>query len=70
MGKSKKELDKVKKIGTSGIVYSLLFIWAAIQIFPIYWLFTFSLKSNSEIFGGNALGLPKEWMWQITRKHL
>ena len=41
MGKSKKELDKVKKIGTSGIVYSLLFIWAAIQIFPIYWLLPF-----------------------------
>ncbi|NLJ88283.1 MAG: carbohydrate ABC transporter permease [Epulopiscium sp.] len=70
MGKSKKELDKVKKIGTSGIVYSLLFIWAAIQIFPIYWLFTFSLKSNSEIFGGNALGLPKEWMWQNYEKAL
>ncbi|PHV69355.1 sugar ABC transporter permease [Sporanaerobium hydrogeniformans] len=48
---------------SSGIMYSLLFVWAAIQIFPIYWLVTFSLKGNSEIFGGNALGLPKEWLW-------
>lgn len=70
MGKSEKELYAVKKIGSSGIMYTLLFIWAAIQIFPIYWLFTFSLKNNSEIFGGNALGLPKEWIWENYEKAL
>ncbi|NLK10526.1 MAG: carbohydrate ABC transporter permease [Staphylococcus equorum] len=26
-------------------------------------MFTFSLKSNSEIFGENVAGLPKEWLW-------
>ncbi len=70
MGESKKQLRTVKGIGSSSLMYILLFIWAAIQIFPIYWLITFSLKSNSEIFGGNALGLPKEWMWQNYEKAL
>jgi len=26
-------------------------------------MITFSLKSNSEIFGGNTIGLPREWRW-------
>jgi len=45
------------------IIYIFLLIWAAINIFPIYFMFTFSLKSNEEIFGENILGLPREWLW-------
>jgi raffinose/stachyose/melibiose transport system permease protein len=26
-------------------------------------MITFSLKSNSEIFGGNTIGLPREYLW-------
>ena len=26
-------------------------------------MFTFSLKSNEEIFGKNIVGLPKDWLW-------
>jgi raffinose/stachyose/melibiose transport system permease protein len=26
-------------------------------------MFTFSLKSNEEIFGSNVIGLPKHWLW-------
>jgi raffinose/stachyose/melibiose transport system permease protein len=40
-----------------------LIIGAFIQIFPLLWLFTFSFKSNAEIFGNNVLGLPKAWLW-------
>ncbi len=40
-----------------------LVIWAIINIFPIYFMFTFSLKSNEEIFGSNVIGLPKHWLW-------
>lgn len=65
-----KNLTSAKKTNGSVLMYTLLFIWAAIQIFPIYWLVTFSLKSNSEIFGGNALGLPKEWLWENYAKAL
>ncbi len=27
-------------------------------------MFTFSLKSNNEIFGENVIGLPKQWLWE------
>ncbi|MBP3819809.1 MAG: carbohydrate ABC transporter permease [Butyrivibrio sp.] len=40
-----------------------LIIWALINIFPIYFMFTFSLKSNDEIFGSNIIGLPRKWLW-------
>ncbi|SEG42547.1 raffinose/stachyose/melibiose transport system permease protein [Butyrivibrio sp. Su6] len=40
-----------------------LIIWALINIFPIYFMFTFSLKSNDEIFGSNIIGLPRQWLW-------
>ncbi len=45
------------------ITYIFLIIWAIINIFPIYFMFTFSLKSNDEIFGSNVIGLPKQWLW-------
>ncbi len=41
----------------------LLVVWTFLCLFPLYWLFTFSLKDNSEIFGGNVIGLPNNWIW-------
>lgn len=38
-----------------------LSIIAITQLFPLYWLITFSLKSNAEIFGENVIGLPRDW---------
>jgi len=38
-----------------------LILWAAIQIFPLYWLLTFSFKDNAEIFQGNMIGIPSIW---------
>ncbi len=46
------------------IKYIALSIVALIQIYPLYWLFIFSLKSNNEIFGGNAMGLPGVFRWE------
>ena len=45
------------------IMYIGLILWLVINLFPVYWMFTFSLKSNAEIFGENVVGLPKEWLW-------
>ena len=50
---------KVKR----GFVYAGLIIWLVINLFPVYWMFTFSLKDNDEIFGSNIIGLPKNWLW-------
>ncbi|MBR4356787.1 MAG: carbohydrate ABC transporter permease [Butyrivibrio sp.] len=44
-------------------VYILLVIWSIINLFPIYFMFTFSLKGNDEIFGANIIGLPQHWLW-------
>ena len=43
--------------------YIGLGLWALINLFPVYWMFTFSLKNNAEIFGENVAGLPKHWLW-------
>ena len=44
-------------------IYIGLILWLLVNLFPVYWMFTFSLKSNAEIFGENVIGLPKEWLW-------
>ncbi len=52
----------MKKIKIGDIVAQILLIaFAAVQLFPLYWMITFSLKGNMEIFGGNVLGLPEKW---------
>ena len=47
----------------SPFTYIILALWALIDLFPIYWMFTFSLKNNDEIFGENVAGLPHYWLW-------
>ena len=44
-------------------VYFVLILWAVISVFPVYWMLTFSLKTNAEIFGENVAGLPRHWVW-------
>ncbi|MDF2485616.1 MAG: araQ1 [Herbinix sp.] len=64
--KSRPQGESSLKIGIKGKevwVYIIFGIWALINLFPVYWMFTFSLKSNKEIFGENVAGLPKEWLW-------
>lgn len=53
-------LKQIKKF----LKYVLLIIVTLIQIFPLYWLITFSLKSNVEIFGENVIGLPLDWRFE------
>lgn len=43
------------------IKMAVLVLIAVTQLFPLYWLITFSLKSNTEIFGDNIVGLPQAW---------
>jgi ABC-type sugar transport system, permease component len=45
------------------LIYIGLVFWLLVNLFPVYWMFTFSLKSNAEIFGENVVGLPREWLW-------
>ena len=45
------------------LVYVGLIVWALLSIFPVYWMLTFSLKNNTEIFGENVIGLPRYWLF-------
>ena len=49
--------------GRQIVIYIGLILWMLVNLFPVYWMFTFSLKSNPEIFGENIIGLPREWLW-------
>ena len=53
-----------KKFSIGAIITTIvLVLWSALQIFPVYWMLTFSLKENSEIFGANIIGLPHKWLF-------
>lgn len=51
-------------------VYVFFGIWTIVNLFPLYWMFTFSFKSNAEIFGQNVIGLPHEWLVSNYEKAL
>lgn len=59
------ELYRIKKTSKVGKVFCYigLIFWTFINLFPIYWMFVFSLKDNKEIFGENVIGLPRDWLW-------
>ena len=60
----KRSLGETRNFKVSDIlVYVGLILWALISVFPVYWMITFSLKNNAEIFGENVIGLPKYWLW-------
>lgn len=45
----------------NGLRFTGLVLFAFLQLFPLYWLITFSFKNNVEIFAGNVVGLPETW---------
>ncbi|MEW4372682.1 carbohydrate ABC transporter permease [Paenibacillus kandeliae] len=46
-----------------GLLYLVLGILAVIQIYPLIWLFLFSLKTNQEVFGMSPFALPQNPQW-------
>lgn len=59
------DMYSVKKTNkfVSALIYVGLIVWLLIDLFPLYYLFTFSFKSSKEITGSNVIGLPQEWLW-------
>ena len=58
------EKDMKKKLSIGGILKQIfLGLWLLVCLFPLYWMFTMSLKDTNEIFGGNVVGLPTQWLW-------
>ena len=72
-------MNEVRKFKPSNIiVHLLLIVLVVINLFPLYWMLTFSLKTNDEILGHsyvdeatgerirvepNRVELPKHWEW-------
>ena len=68
-----------KKLKLSTVfIHLALIVLVVINLFPLYWMLTFSLKTNDEILGysyvdeatgerirvePNHVGLPKQWEW-------
>ncbi|GEM04745.1 sugar ABC transporter permease [Halolactibacillus miurensis] len=52
-----------RKLGMS-LLYAVLGLIAVFQIYPLVWLFFFSLKGNSEIFGRSPFALPEDWLFE------
>ena len=48
----------------TGLMYLFLIIVAVFQIFPIIWLFLFSLKDNQEVFNMSPFSLPETPKWE------
>lgn len=46
-----------------GILYLILSVIAIIQVYPLVWLFLFSLKTNQEVFGMSPFSLPQDPQW-------
>lgn len=49
-------------------MYVFLSIVAVFQIFPIVWLFLFSLKNNQEVFNMSPFALPENPKWENYAK--
>jgi raffinose/stachyose/melibiose transport system permease protein len=46
----------------AGIIkYLILFLYAAVSLYPLIWLFLYSFKNNEEILSTNPYGLPFVW---------
>lgn len=46
------------------LLYTVLGIIALVQIYPLFWLFLFSLKENREIFAGSPFAFPSDPRWE------
>lgn len=60
-------MSKTKQVKKT-VKFIILTLIAVIQLFPLYWLLTYSLKTNAEILGDNILGFPWNWQWGNYRR--
>lgn len=60
---TKSETNIIRRIGYL-LLYLILLIVAAFQIFPLIWLLFFSLKNNQEVFNLPPLALPTNPRWE------
>ncbi|WP_028590405.1 carbohydrate ABC transporter permease [Paenibacillus massiliensis] len=52
------------RVVKKSFIYALLAVLVVTQIYPLFWLLTYSLKTNEEILGGSFFALPNVPQWQ------
>ncbi|GGI12611.1 carbohydrate ABC transporter permease [Gottfriedia solisilvae] len=70
VSEKKTSLDKSSTLSriAYGLMYLFLIVVAVFQIFPIIWLFLFSLKNNQEVFNMSPFSLPENPKWENYTK--
>ncbi len=66
-GMARKGTGIGRKLGMA-LLYAVLIIVAAVQLFPLVWLLFFSLKNNQEVFNLPPLSLPMHPRWENYEK--
>lgn len=51
------------RVVKKSFIYALLAVLVVTQIYPLFWLLTYSLKTNEEILGGSFFALPIVPQW-------
>jgi len=54
---------RVLRIIAKALIFAFLGLIVIAQIFPFVWLFSYSIKRSSELFGPELLSFPKEPQW-------
>ena len=69
MGRKEASMDLSQyQVGKSSkavrvFIWIFMVVWACINLYPLYWMLTFSLKDNLQIWTTNKFGLPDPWVW-------
>lgn len=59
-------LYQIKKTNPvwKALIYVFLVAWTVINLYPLFWMLMYSLKTDEEILTGNPIALPKQWLWE------
>ncbi len=57
-------VNSTKRTIKKSIILIILISYAIIQIYPFIWLVFSSFKSNPELYGGNIMGIPNNFLWE------
>jgi ABC-type glycerol-3-phosphate transport system permease component len=58
---------RFRRLWTLSIVYMLLLVAVTVILFPVFWMFSSSLKGSTELFAFNMTLLPVEWTLENYR---
>jgi len=54
---------RIRKKLVRALLYTFLIFFALLQLFPLVWLFDYSLCKSGELFGSELLKLPRPFQW-------